>query len=190
LVNSICKSAYLQIGTLLVLACTSCGDGMLNEYLNSDSLIWTNANVYVDSTGYAEITVQENGNGPELTVYYGCEEYDIDKLYKINADLIVDGKVLTPTYDSLVADYSGFSVSMPSNTCCAGLAEKMAIDSSQYMESFSFGIQISKKYADLNELPKQLSVHFTSESAGGNTDTTIALTLRSSKDSRAPIRIH
>jgi hypothetical protein len=180
---------YKTAAILFVFSLASCGDGMLNEYLNGDSLIWTNAPVYVDSSGYAEITVQENGNGPELTVHYGCEESDIAKLYKINADLIVDGKVVTPSYDSLTGSYSGFSVSMPTNTCCADLAKKMDIDSAQYMESFSFGIQISKKYSGL-ELPRQLSVHFTSETAGGNADTTIVLTLRSSKDTRSPIRIH
>lgn len=185
--NEIMKKLIFAIP---ICALTSCGDGMLHEYLNGDSLIWTNAPVYVDSTGYAEITVQENGNGPELTVYYGCEEYDIAKLYKINADLIVDGEAATPAYDSLTGSYSGSYVSMPTNTCCADLAEKMNIDSTQYMESFSFGLQISKKYPGLKELPKQLSVHFTSETAGGNTDTMIVLTLRSSKDTRAPIRFH
>lgn len=163
---------------------------MLHEYLNADSTIWTNAPVYVDSTGFAEITVQVEGDHPHLTVYYGCEEYDLSKLYKINADLIVDGEVIVPEKDNLNASYSTTSVDMPTSNCCDSLNELMAMDSTQYMDSFTFGIIMTKEYNSLSDLPKQLSVRFTSETAGGNSDTTIVLTLRSQKDTRAPIRFH
>lgn len=163
---------------------------MLHEYLNADSAIWTNAPVYVDSSGYAEITVQENGNGPELTVHYGCADSLVSRLKNINADLIVDGSVVTPSEEKVSGSYANTYADFSVNNCCDSIIQKLGIDSSYYMESFSVGLSLTKKYSSLEELPKQLSVHFTSESVGGNTDTTIVLILRSTKDTRAPIRIH
>ncbi|HTF05789.1 MAG TPA: hypothetical protein VK826_17295 [Bacteroidia bacterium] len=166
----------------------SCGDGMLHEYLNGDSTIWTDVPVYADSTGHAEVTVTTDYGHPEIVVYYGCEEYNIDRLYKINVELIVDGKVIKADSDNLDASYANADV--PVSSCCDSIAKKLHIDSTQYMESFSVGLKIVKKYPSLGKLPKQLSVRLTSESAGGNTDSTIVLTLRSQKDTRAPIRFH
>lgn len=176
---------------MLMVALSSCGDGMIHEYLNSDSTIWTNVPVYVDSTGHAEITVQTDGVGyPSLTILYGCGDSVIDRLHKIDADLIVDGKVIEPSEDNIDASYATTYADFPVKNCCDSLVEKLGLDSAQYMEGFSVGITLNKKYKSLTELPKQLSVRFTSETTGGITDTTFVLTLRSLKDTRAPFRVH
>ena len=175
---------------LIVVASASCGNSLLNEYLNADSAIWTSVHVFADSAGSAEITVQENGAGPELTVHYSCADYSISRLYKLDAELLVEGNPVQPDQENINASCAGRSIDFPVKDCCNSIGEKLAIDSTHYMESFPVGLILSKKYSHLKELPGQLSVHFTSEAAGGNTDTTILLTLRTTKDTRASVRFH
>jgi|GEM_PF-3966559 hypothetical protein len=188
----LCHNRNVLVFFLFIAAISgsSCGDGMLNEYINGDGAIWTNVPVYVDSTGYAEITVQENGNGPELTVHYSCADSLIIGLHKLDAELLVDGNVIEPSQEKMSASYANSYVDVSVLNCCDSLGMKLGIDSSHYMSSFPVGLSLSKKYPALKDLPKQLSVQFTSQSAGGNSDTIITLNLSSSKDTRAPIRFH
>ncbi len=171
-------------------ALASCGDGMLHEYLNADGAIWTNAPTKVDSADYAEVTLQVTGNTLELTSLYGCDESILSRLHGMEIDLVVDGEVVQPDKFEVYASYGNTYANFYTPNWCDSVVSKLGIDSSQYMDSFTVGINVYKTYSGFSELPKQPSVRFTSKSAGGDTDTTIVLTLRSSKDTRAPIRIH
>ena len=171
----------------------SCGDyGIAQEYVNADSAVSTRILVDADSMRYAEVTVLAFDGYPEMTVYYEFQEYNMDRLYKLDAELIVNGKVIKPELDIVEAwyGYGDTYTNINMVRCCDSLTEKLRIAYVPAMDTLTFDLNINKEYPDLDELPDQLSVHLTSESASGKIDTTIALTRRSRKYATGTLRFH
>ena len=181
------KTAVFILITFVLISC----DSMMYEYLNPEGGIFCRIPVKLDSSCVFEASIITSDGYLILDGLTGMHITKANDLHKLEMQLEIDGKILTPDEEYIEAWWLNDQIILDKNSCCMHIGDSLGAS----VADSSFGgssvtVRYDQKYKSVTEFPAEVVVHLKTTASGGTADSTFTLKLKASKDTRAPIRFH
>lgn len=141
-----------------------------------------------------ELSIADN-QFPLLKLSYSSAYGEAKNLKFLDVKLFIDGKEISPGSENYEADF--FDAFRPQNykpiskeDCCENLEKKLGFDKSQVPEANMFGVQITKSYESLENLPPEIEVLMTAITDKRTFEKRWKLKLTTYERISDPIRFH